>query len=392
MTPFDEALAIIIDSAWNLPQEEQPLADCLGRVLAQDVCADMDMPPFNKSAMDGYACRHVDLPGPLSVLEVIAAGQVPTQVVGTGQCSKIMTGAPMPAGADCVIMVEFTEEVNADSIRFTEEKTNNNFCMQGEDVKTGDVVLRAGTKLLPQHLPILAMVGCATPCVIRAPRVGIMATGDELVPVDATPSAAQIRNSNSFQMEAQASALACVVTNYGIIPDDKDTHTDVLTRAIAENDVVLSTGGVSMGDFDLVPDLLAAQGLELLIRKIAMQPGKPIVFALGEEKACFGLSGNPMSSFIQFEFFVRAFLLALQGASTAACTVTLPLGETLTRKKGARMGWVPVSIQDGCTVGKVELHGSAHIGSMACADGFIAFPVGVTTLEKGDSISVRLIR
>ena len=392
MTPFDDAFKIVCDAAWTLPTETLPLAQCLGRTLAEDVHSDLDMPPFDKSAMDGYACRMEDLPGPLQVLEIIPAGQAPTHPIGLGQCSKIMTGAPMPEGADCVIMVEHTESISENEIQFTQERTNANFCLQGEDVRTGDCVLKAGTQLHPQHLPNLAMVGCAAPTVYRAPRVGIMATGDELVPVDATPTTAQIRNSNSFQMEAQAQTLGCVVTNYGIIPDNQDTHTQILQQAIKENDIILSTGGVSMGDFDLVPDLLEAQGLQLLLRKIAMQPGKPMVFALGDKKACFGLSGNPVSSFIQFELFVKPLLLALQGTSPLPRSITLPLGESLQRKRGERKGWIPISLKDGTAVHKVDFHGSAHIGAMAHADGLIAFPVGVTSLEKCDSVEVRLTR
>ena len=391
MIPFDDALATILDSSWTLPTCAMPLDHCLNRVLAEDVRSDMDMPPFDKSAMDGYACRKQDLPGPLELREVIPAGQAPTQVITADTCSKIMTGAPMPEGADCVIMVEHTEAVDDNHIRFTGETTNPNFCKQGEDVETGDIVLTRGTRLTPQHLPILAMVGAHEPSVYRIPKVAIMATGDELVPIDTKPNTAQIRNSNSYQMEAQAHALGCTVTNYGIIPDDEAIHTQTLEKALQDNDIVLSTGGVSMGDFDLVPDLLKAQGLELLVEKIAIQPGKPMVFALGQEKACFGLSGNPMSSFIQFQLFVRPFLLALQGSNPAPRSVTLPLGETFTRKRGLRMGWVPVSIQEGVTVNKVEFHGSAHISALAHADGIIAFPVGTTTLEKGDSIQVHLL-
>jgi len=391
MISLHEAEAIVLAQAWGLPVETVPLGDALGRVLAQDAVSDLDMPPWDKAAVDGYACRLAEAAEDLRVVEVVAAGAMPTHALGPGECAKVMTGAPLPAGADGVIMVEHTREAGPGHIAHTGQPLRPNRCLQGEDLRTGDVVLRAGTRLLAQHLAVLATVGVVVPQVGCLPRVGVFATGSELVPPGTTPKGAQIRNSNGPQLVAQLRALGISATDYGIFPDDAPALRSAMQRALAENDVVLSTGGVSMGDYDLVPDLVAGLGLAIHLRKVAIQPGKPILFATGSAKAYFGLSGNPLSSLVQFELFVKPMLLALQGAAHAPLAVSMPLGEPFTRKQSDRMAFVPVRLAEG-RVWRVPYHGSAHIGALVEADGLVAFPTGVDTLNMGHPVAVRLVR
>ena len=197
MIPFEDALRTVLDSARRLGTERVDIANAINRILAEDAKSDMDMPPFNKSAMDGYACRRADLANELEVVETIAAGYTPTKSIEPNQCAKIMTGASVPQGADCVVMVEFTENPTDHTIRFVGEDTADNICIKGEDIKAGDVVLPKGIRIRPQHIAVLASVGCAQPVVSKMPRVGILATGDELVPPTSRPGPSQIRNSNS---------------------------------------------------------------------------------------------------------------------------------------------------------------------------------------------------
>ena len=392
MLDYDEARKRVLDSAWNLSNEEVDLSDALGRVLANDVHSDIDMPPFNKSSMDGYACRRADLEKPLNVIDTIPAGTTSSHEIVPGQCAKIMTGAPVPKGADCVIMIEFVDQTSEDTIQFAAKDTKNNICPQGEDMHHGDLVLPKGTHLLPQHIAVLATVGQPRPHVSRLPNVGIFATGTELVSPTASPSPAQIRNSNGFQAAAQVASVGIAPTDYGIVEDNEAALKLSIERALSTNDVVISSGGVSMGDYDLIPECVADLGMELHFQRVAMQPGKPIAFATQGEKAYFGLSGNPFSSFLQLELFVKPFLTKLQGAQYRPPEIRLPLARSIHRKNATRTAWVPIAISENATVAPVEYHGSAHINALTQADGLIRYPKGTDTLQEGTPVSVLLLR
>ena len=386
-----EALGRVLGETVSGPADTVPLENALGRILARDVASDVDQPPFNKSSMDGYACRMVDIGAPLRVLEHIPAGSVPRYAIEPGTCAKIMTGAPVPEGADCVLMVEHVEPIDDDTVRYTRDETKPNICPRGEDVRVGDRLLTAGTRLTPAHLPVLASVGCTTPEVSAQPRVAVMATGDELVPPQSTPGAGKIRNSNSVQLTALAHNAGAIATDLGIVSDSKDAMVEAWAHALADHDVVLSTGGVSMGDYDLVPDILAHHGFTVHFDRVAIQPGKPVLFATRSEQVCFGLSGNPVSSFLQFMLFVTPHLWRRQGLDYQPREIQLPLGQDFRRRNGGREGWVPVRIADGTRVLPVEFHGSAHIHALTGADGLMAFPPGVTEMEAGRPVAVRLL-
>ena len=391
MLPFEKALKTVLDSARWLGSERVDIASAVNRILAEDVTSDTDMPPFNKSAMDGYACRQEDLANELTIIETIQAGASPRMAIESNQCAKIMTGAVVPQGADCVIMVEFTENPTANTIRFVGEYTVDNICLKGEDIKAGKVVLQKGSRIRPQHISVLASVGCAQPVVSKRPRVAVFATGDELVQPASRPGPSQIRNSNSFQLAAQVESVGAVARNYGIAKDTDKAINEMFKKAVEENDVVIVSGGVSVGDFDLVPGIFKQNNINLLFEKVAMKPGRPTVFGISDKVYCFGLPGNPVSTFVLFELLVKPFLYKLMGHDYTPPAIQMPLGESIRRRKTERQSWIPITITDTGTLKPVEYHGSAHINALCIADGVISIDVGVAEIEKGTIVRVRLI-
>ena len=391
MIEFKEALSLVVQDVPVMGTEKVDFREALGRILAADVTSDVDMPPFDKSAMDGYACRISDLDQPLEVIGMVAAGELPEMVINKNQCVKIMTGAMIPEGADCVIKVEDTRMQNSEFVEFLQEKTKTNIARKAEDIQVGDVVLKKGTPITPQHIAILASVGCVKPEVSRKVQVGIISTGNEIVEPEKIPGLSQIRNSNGHQLVAQAKAIGAEPHYYGIARDTEEETYDILEKAIDENNVVLLSGGVSMGDFDFIPKVFQQLGLKILFSTVAMQPGKPTVFGHLGEKRIFGLPGNPVSSFNTFNIFVKPLLFRMMGGIEKEANYILPMGKAYMRKKSSRMSWIPVIISSQGKVLPVEYHGSAHIHALNKADGVVAIPIGETSLKEGDLVHVRPI-
>jgi len=389
MISFEEATAIVNGAAIPLSVETISFSECIGRVLAADVFADMDMPPFDKSAVDGFACRRQDMTNPLRIVETIAAGRVPGAKIGPDECSRIMTGAMLPSGADIVLMVENTE-IAGEFVRFTGSQSAVNICFTAEDIRKNDKVLSAGTFLKPQHVAVLASVGCHSPIVYRKPIIGVISTGNELVEPGEQALAGQIRNSNGWQLMAQVQKSGCIAHYFGIANDSpEDTHAKI-TAAQAICDIILLTGGVSVGDYDYVPEVIADAGFITLFHNIAVQPGKPTVFAIKDHTYLFGLPGNPVSAFVQFEFFVRLLIDKITGCTELQHTFKMPLGVDYRRRKSDRKSFLPVKIKLN-EVFPVEYHGSAHIYAYVEADGIIAVNIGETEILKGTLVDVRQI-
>ncbi|MHC4460588.1 MAG: molybdopterin molybdotransferase MoeA [Planctomycetota bacterium] len=391
MIKFDDAFEIMMDSARRLGTERVDIEHALNRVLAEMIVSDIDMPPFHKSAMDGYACRRADLANELTVIETIPAGLPPNKAIAQNQCAKIMTGAVVPEGADCVIMVEYTKSVAENRIRFTGSSTANNICLKGEDIKKGDVVLRSGRRLAAQHIAVLASHGWVKPLVSLQPRVGIIATGNELVEPSQKPTACQIRNSNGFQSAAQVTSVGAIATNYGIAVDTEEDIEAKLTKAITENDVVILSGGVSVGDYDLVREILEKNKIKLMFEKVAVKPGKPMVFAVSDEVFCFGLPGNPVSTFVMFELLVKPFLFKMMGYDFRPAVTHKQLEKTIKRKKTDRDAWLPVIFTNDNKVASIEYHGSAHINALCEADGLLCIRSGAAEIKEGTTVAVRQI-
>jgi len=360
MITFEEALDIVLKKSYLFDKELVSLLESTGRILAEDVYSDINMPPFNRSAVDGFACRREDLGMDLEVIETVRAGIFPAKKVSRGQCTRIMTGAPVPEGADCVMMVEDTTEAVPGMIRFTGIKTKTNISPFAEDIREGDCVLKAGTIIAPQHIAIMAAVGYVKPKVSQRPVVAVISTGDEIVEPHLKPGISQIRNSNGYQLTAQALSAGVEANYLGIAPDNEEDTFSWINTALEKADIVLLTGGVSMGDFDFVPKIFEKAGIDILFRTIALQPGKPTIFGIKGNKRIFGLPGNPVSSFTIFEILVKPLLLKMMGVANPVRNLHLPIGTNYHRKRSDRMQWIPVEIREGKAY-PLEYHGSAHI-------------------------------
>jgi|WetSurSiteA1Bulk_404760.scaffolds.fasta_scaffold04965_3 molybdopterin molybdotransferase len=391
MISFEQAYDIVMKSGFKMDSEMVSFTDSLNRVLAGDVVSDIDMPPFNKSSVDGFACRKSDLGIDLEIIETIPAGVWPAREVGEGQCSRIMTGAPVPVGADCVVMVEDTELSSEEKMRFKGSFTKENIARKGEDVKKDDIVLRKGRIIKPQDVAVMASVGHIAVTVSKMPVVAVISSGSELVEPSELPSVSQIRNSNSSQLMAQVSRAGALGKYYGIAADNEVQTLSIVKKAIYENDIVIITGGVSMGDFDFVPSVLERAGVKILFKRVAVQPGKPTTFGLHPGAVVFGLPGNPVSSFIQFELLIRPLICKMMGCDWQPMIIRLPMNEEYKRKSVDRMALIPVTITNDGLITPVEFHGSAHISALSDAMGVVALPVGKLILEKGELVSVRQI-
>jgi len=390
---FEEAFEIVMISAHRLGTERVSIIEngALNRVLREDVASDIDIPPFDKSAMDGFACRRADLGNELTVIETVAAGWMPKRAIGRNQCAKVMTGAVVPDGADCVIMAESAQRTGENRIRFTGDNTENHISRKGEDAKKGDVVLHAGELIRAQHIAILASVGWVEPLVSAHPRVGIITTGSEIVEPCEKPAAGHIRNSNGYQLSAQATGAGATARNYGIVEDNKEQLDAMVRKAAAENDVVVLSGGVSVGDYDFVREVLKKNGVRLLFERVAVKPGRPMVFGVSDEVFYFGMPGNPVSSFVMFELLVKPFLFKMMGHDLKPGVCLRRLEEDITRNRTARDSWLPVVFTGSEGVAKVEYHGSAHINALCKADGLLCMPAGVAEIKAGTIVAVRQI-
>ena len=391
MISFQEAFEIVMGNCIATDTEFVSFADSLNRVLAEDVKADRDIPPFNRAAVDGYACRKSDLEKTLTVKGLIKAGEAPLFKIDEGECSKIMTGAIVPEGADFVFMVEDSQEIEPGKVKYTGKAPKNNISFQGEDIRQGDIVLKKGKIIKPQDIAVLASVGHVTVEVSCKPRVGVVSTGDELVEPDEKPEPAEIRNSNAWQLLAQAERAGGKPKYYGIAPDDEDVTYEMVSGAIAENDIVILTGGVSMGDYDFVQDVLKRAGVKILFDKVRVQPGKPTTFGTHQGGVVFALPGNPVSCFVQFEVLVKPFMYKMCGADWKPAVHPMKLAAKYERKSAERAAWVPVRITDDFRAEPVEYHGSAHITAMPYANGLLFMEPGQKIIEKDETVMVRFI-
>lgn len=404
---FDEIFALTIERARQrgatssaLPRtaavEQVKIEESCGRVLAEDIRADRDLPPYNRVAVDGYACRRADLPGPLVLAGSSSAGDSNRHLVKEGTCVKAMTGGVLPEGADTVVMVEESREYTEGPDRYVVfegidgRNTPANYSPQGEDVPEGTTVLSAGTILKPHHIALLASVGKPAVQAAALPQVGLLSTGNEVVEPGTNPKAHQIRNANASQAAAQLEELNIVPAYYGIIPDDPEALTKALIKAKEENDLVLMSGGISMGDYDHGPEAMAGSGFTLLYDRVAVKPGRPTTFAVSESADLFGLPGNPVSCFVIFEILVKPYLYRLMNTDYSPKRSFAVTAETIQRKKTARQEWIPVGINEAGEARPVVYHGSAHFQSLSRADGMIKMERGESLIEKGASVAVRL--
>jgi molybdopterin molybdotransferase len=380
----DEALAQLLAGARPVSGvEEVPTLEATGRVLARAQRSTMDVPPMDNSAMDGYAVRIADASRKLKISQKIMAGSV-GRPLEPGSAARIFTGAPIPPGADAVVMQEHTA-VEGDQLSIkTQPRPGEWIRRVGSDVKKGGEILPAGRRLAPQDTGLAASVGIGTLPVFRKVRLGLFFTGDELVMPGEPLPPGRIYNSNRFTLRGLAQAFGCETRDYGIVPDSLEATREVLRRAAAECDVIVSSGGVSVGDADYVKPAVEAEG-RLLMWRIAMKPGRPLAFGEVGEASFIGLPGNPVSSFVTFLIFVRPFLLKVQGLSqtepkaiTARADFDWP--EPDARREFLRVKW---NAQGGLDLYPTQ--DSAVLTSTSWADGLVDNPAQ-QAIRKGDTV------
>jgi molybdopterin molybdotransferase len=409
MLSVAEALDAILNEVKSAPPVRVELADALGLVTAEDVVSDVDSPPFDKAVMDGFALRSADLTSAesrLRIVEHVIAGMLPSVAVTAGAATRIMTGAPLPQGADCVVKVEDSRidpagptSVGGTVIIRGTAPPGQNIVVRGASLKVGQTVLPAGRLVRPQEVGALAEVGKERLSIHPRPKVGILATGDELVPVGEQPGPGQIRNSNEAMLGAQTQRAGGHAVLLGIA---RDNHADLRERIAAglRCDVLLLSGGVSEGTHDLVPAELAALGVRNLFHKVDMRPGKPLWFGVwkGEPAQAgswptyvFGLPGNPVSSLVCFEVFVRPCLCRLLGLEPA---VPAPVRARLLQEhvaQGERPTYNPARLAwdaQGPWVEPVRWHGSSDLQAMVQANALALFPGGGATYKRGAFVDV----
>lgn len=398
MRPLKAVRAGVLNSMRRLDTETIPFDQGVGRVLAEAVVSIEDVPQFANSAMDGFAVRAADVSEPDAVLEVVAdlpAGQVASVSLAEGQAIRIMTGAPMPDGADTVVRVEDTA-AEGDKVRIHTVAAEGNYVREaGGDVRAGQVVFDPGLRMGPVHVGVLATLGVVEPLVSRRPRVGVMSTGDELAPPatqDLAPG--MIRDSNRPMLVGLLEDAGAEVIDYGRIADDADELRAALGRAAVETDAIVTSGGVSMGDYDVTKLVLRDEaGVDFIT--VAMKPGKPLAFGQLGGAPFFGLPGNPVSVVVSFEQFVRPALLTMQGASAVLRPqMTVAAGERLVTDP-AKTVFIRVRLEgDGAALRATQAGGQASnvLSVAAVADAFAVVPMGVETIDEGEPVLIELFR
>lgn len=407
MLEVGEALAKVLAACGETHSKAVALSDALGLTLAEDVLSDVDSPPHDKSIVDGVALVSAAFAAgkrDFAIGEEITAGSLPQNAVTEETASRIMTGAPLPAGADAVVMVEKTEVIDTAPLRVrileSAVKSGQNIVRRGASMRAGEVVLSRGTMLGGAQIGLLAEVGCMQPKVYRQPVVAVLATGNELVPADSVPAAGQIRNSNGPMLEALVAQAGGRAVGLGIARDEEADLRAHIDKGLSA-DVLLLSGGVSAGVLDLVPQVLASLGVQQVFHKVSLKPGKPLWFGIcqrdGRQTLVFGLPGNPVSSLVCFELFVRPALAKLQGTAPAGLLEAVGTLVVSHQQRGDRPTYWPVALKEeqggGLLVKPLRWQGSGDLFTIGKADGLAYFEPLTKTYEVGEQVRVlRMLR
>jgi molybdopterin molybdotransferase len=400
MISVDEALKRILEAIPPLGLEKVNLLDALGRVIGEDIYARRAIPPKDNSAMDGYALRSADSRGTsqekpiiLDVVEDIPAGSIPVKQIEPGQAARIMTGAPLPEGADSVIRMEDTRKEENRIALLVEIEKGRYVRHEGEDMRQGEKVISRGDTTRPVEVGMLATIGRSFILVHQRPLVAIVATGNELVDIDETPSPWKIVGSNSYSLAAQVRECGGIPLQIGIAMDRRE---DLLAkfRAAMRADLILSSGGVSVGDYDLVKEIMKEAGNHMQFWQVAMKPGRPLAFGSLGDVPIVGLPGNPVSAMVSFEQFIRPAILKMLGHKNLfRRIIQSSLAEDIEKKKGFRH-FIQARIKrdgEGYTVVTTGKQGSGILKSMVKANSLIILPEEVTEVRKGAMVKVQLL-
>lgn len=388
---FDEARQCVIQNA-RRGRDAEPvgLADAASRVLAESIAADRDYPPFARSARDGYAVRAADLPGDLRLIGEVRAGEVFQGSLAAHEAVEIMTGAPLPAGADAIVMLEHANRA-ADRVHIDRTlKPGENYSPQGIEALGGDVLLEPGRRLGFAEVALLAMVGRECVQVYRKPRVAILPTGDEIVEAGERPQTFQIRNSNAWSLAAQVSRAGGIPEILPIARDNYESTQHSIEHGL-ESDLLLLSGGVSAGKYDIVEKVLAGFGAEFYFDRVKIQPGQPLVYGAVRGKQFFGLPGNPASTMVTFEIFARAAVEFLAGASESPLPLLRAKLTRHFRHKAGLTRFLPACLSaDGSAITPEFWHGSGDVAALARANAFLVADADRENWSAGEDIRVLL--
>jgi molybdopterin molybdotransferase len=400
MIPIAQAVQIVLNQAAKLPTELVSLTEVRGRVLAEDIVADTDLPPFDRAQMDGYAVRAADVasaPARLRIVGESAAGAGWHREMKAGEAVRIMTGAPVPAGADSVQKVELTREVNgAGAVEILEPVSEGrSIVRRAAEIKIGTTVLRAGEQINAAMIATLASFGYAQVKVGSRPRVAVMATGSELVDVDQKPARDQIRDSNNYTIAAYAAQCNAIVDRRPLAGDDIEELKREIMEASQRSDVVITSGGVSMGIYDFTKAALKELGAEIFFERVALRPGKPTVFGRLNNALVFGLPGNPVSVAVTFNLFARPALLAIQGAKEVELKKETAVLVRDLKGSVDRESYLPAILhtdEQGTLLAEpLKWGGSSDFVSFARATALIAVPAGTKAIAAGATVRIALL-
>lgn len=403
--PIEEAVRKVMDFAIHGSQEMVSIDLAYGRVLADDIKADQDIPAFNRSPYDGFAIRAEDTiltsnenPTIFEVVGEIGAGSVFPNEVAPLQAVRIMTGAQIPQGCSAVVMLELAKEIKTEGKTFIEIKRSyqkgDNISFQGEETNKGDILVKKGTEINPGVIALLATFGYSQVPVAKKPVIGVIATGSELLDVDQPLELGKIRNSNSYMVLAQIQKAGAIPKYLGKFSDDLDTCYSEVKNALEQVDILITTGGVSVGDYDYLPDIYARLGATVLFNKIAMRPGSVTTVAHLDNKLLFGLSGNPSACFVGFELFVRPIIQTyLFNETPHLKRVSAILGENFPKPNPfTRFVRGKIVYHEGqLTAIPAGFDKSSAVSSLAYTDAFIVLPGGTRKYEKGMSVDLLLL-
>jgi molybdenum cofactor synthesis domain-containing protein len=397
MITVDQALNIVLEWIKPLGAETVALEQAHSRILAEDIRADIDLPPFDRARMDGYAARSDDVataPVTLQVIGEVAAGRNFERKVNAGEAVKIFTGAPIPEGADAVQKVEVTRSEDSAVEILEAVKPGQFITPHASEVRAGEIVAERGREIGPAEMSVLASFGYARVKVARRPHLAVISTGSELVEVSVKPSAAQIRNSNSYTLAAYGERAGATVNVHGTVEDTPEATREALARAADENDIVITSGGVSMGDYDLVKAALKEIGAEIYFDRVIIRPGKPIVFARLGETFFFGLPGNPVSTSVTFNVFVRPAIRKMQGdSSPISPTVRSRLSRPL-KDSSSRRSYLPARlfVEDGNSMAEpLKWGGSSDLVAFMRANALIIVREDTHEIAQGELVDVMLL-
>jgi molybdopterin molybdotransferase len=393
---FQEARDVVLQHAAAIaPSHKERLAavDALGRVVAEDLRADRDYPPFPRATRDGYAVRAADVqrvPAKLRVIGQIKAGDTFSRTVNAGECVEIMTGASVPSDADAVVMVEFTRTDRESVLIERSVAVGENVVPRGAESRQGDVVLSRGTRLRAQEIAVATTIGCAQISVFAKPRVAILSTGDEVVELEQQPGPVQIRNSNAYSLAAQIARAGGEPVRLPIAPDEKARLRDLIEQGLTA-DLLLLSGGVSMGKYDLVEQVLTELGAEFYFTGVKIQPGKPLVFGKVSGKYYFGLPGNPVSTMVTFQLFARAILDALAGVKPQPLPFVSAQLKSEFKTKTGLTRFLPARLLPDITQPQVEpvpWNGSGDVFAQSKADCLLVVPPDRERIPAGTMVTI----